>query len=215
MYTLLHKLKDYLALHIVDHGFIRAIYPNLYPIDEKLFRSGQPSPSQLKKLKLKYGIQTIINLRGENGLSAFKLEKKACQVLGLNLVNLRIYSRNPPNFEEVDQLLKTFNTIKYPALIHCKSGADRTGIVAALYRILILKESIEDAMDELSWKYGHIKTSNTGVLDYFFECYLKQNKNKKIPFLKWVQTYDPKSLKNEFRSVGWVNLITDKIINRE
>jgi protein tyrosine/serine phosphatase len=212
----LSNLKDYLALYLVDHGFVRAIYPNLYSIDNRMYRSSQPSPKQLKVLKKKYGFKTIINLRGENGLSAYKLEKEACARLDLDLINFRAYSRNPPEFHEVQTLITLFNKIKYPALMHCKSGSDRTGVVATLYRILHLNESVEQSLkNELHWKYGHIKSSNTGVLDYFFNQYLSENKVKPKAFLDWVENYDHVSLKHRFRSSGWTSFIIDKILRRE
>ena len=212
----LKLIKDYLSLYIVDHGFVRAIYPNMYSIDRQMYRSSQPSPKQLRILKKKYGIKTIINLRGENGLSAYRLEKKACLNLNLELVNFRAYSRNPPESEEIKTLIKLFNKIKYPALMHCKSGSDRTGVVATLYRILYLKESVEDAFKkELHWKYGHIKSSHTGVLDYFFTQYLSENQDNPKTFLEWVENYDHVSLKKRFRSSGWTTFIVDKILRRE
>ena len=212
----LKLIKDYLSLYIVDHGFVRAIYPNMYSIDRQMYRSSQPSPKQLRILKKKYGIKTIINLRGENGLSAYRLEKKACLNLNLELVNFRAYSRNPPESEEIKTLIKLFNKIKYPALMHCKSGSDRTGVVATLYRILYLKESVEDAFKkELHWKYGHIKSSHTGVLDYFFTQYLSENQDNPKTFLEWVENYDHVSLKQRFRSSGWTTFIVDKILRRE
>ena len=215
MLELFKTIKNYLGLYIIDHGFVRAIYPNFHEVGNNLFRSSQPSPRQLKIWKKKFGVKTIVNLRGENGLAAFKLEKQACEKLGLKLVNFRVYSRNPPQLKEIMGLTKIFQNVEYPALIHCKSGSDRTGIAAALYRILILNETVQDAADELHWSYGHIKSSHTGVLDYFLECYLSQAKKEKISFLDWVTEYDPVVLKNEFRSSGYLSLLVDKIIRRE
>ena len=166
-------------------------------------------------IKKKYGIKTIINLRGENGLAAYKLEKKACEELDLNLINFRVYSRNPPQLDEIKGLIEIYKTVEYPALIHCKSGSDRTGIAAALYRILILNQTVKEASNELHWSYGHIKTSHTGVLDYFLERYVSHTEKQKISFLEWVKDYDPVSLKNEFRSSGFMSLLFDKIIKRE
>ena len=208
-------IKNYLALYLVDHGFVRAIYPNMHKVSEGLFRSSQPSPRQLENIKRKYGIKTIINLRGKNGLAAYKLEKKACEELDLNLIDFRVYSRNPPQIDEINGLIEVYQSVEYPALIHCKSGSDRTGIAAALYRILILNETVKEASDELHWSYGHIKTSHTGVLDYFLECYVSHSEKQKISFLEWVQDYDPVSLKNEFRSSSFMSLLFDKIIKRE
>ncbi|OUT95513.1 MAG: hypothetical protein CBC01_09300 [Betaproteobacteria bacterium TMED41] len=209
-------LKDYLGLYLVDHGFVRAIYPNLHSIDNKMYRSSQPSPKQLKGLKKKYGIRTVINLRGENGLSAYAFENATCKKLELDLINFRAYSRNPPEFHEVKTLIRLFKTIKYPALMHCKSGSDRTGVVATLYRILHLNESVELALKkELNWKFGHIKSSHTGVLDYFFNQYLLENRVEPKSFLDWVENYDHVSLKQKFRSSGWATFIVDKILRRE
>ena len=215
-YSKLKTLNDYLSLYIIDHGFVRAVYPNLHSIDGKMFRCSQPSPKQLKTFKEKYSFKTILNLRGENGLSAYNLEKKTCQDLNLTLVNFRAYSRNPPEFHEIQKLTKIFNDIDYPALMHCKSGADRTGVVAALYRILHLKESVEKSFKkELHWKYGHIKSSNTGVLDYFFKQYLLENEVNPKTFLDWVENYDHMSLKGRFRTSSWSTFIVDKILRRE
>mgnify|MGYP003345763574 CR=1 FL=1 len=112
-------------------------------------------------------------------------------------------------------LIEIYKTVEYPALIHCKSGSDRTGIAAALYRILILNQTVKEASNELHWSYGHIKTSHTGVLDYFLERYVSHTEKQKISFLEWVKDYDPVSLKNEFRSSGFMSLLFDKIIKRE
>ena len=41
--------------------------------------------------------------------------------------------------------------------MHCKSGADRAGIVAVMYKLLHEKAPFEEAVEQLSFKYGHIK----------------------------------------------------------
>ena len=46
-----------------DHGFLREIYPNIWKIDNNLYRATQPSPKLFQKFK-KQGIRTVINLRG-------------------------------------------------------------------------------------------------------------------------------------------------------
>ena len=51
-------IKNYSALYLIDHGFIRAIYPNMHKVSDGLFRSSQPSPRQLANMKKKYGIKT-------------------------------------------------------------------------------------------------------------------------------------------------------------
>ena len=54
-------------------------------------------------------------------------------------------------------------------LMHCKSGADRAGLMSVLYRFLHEGVPLKEAKKELSLKYGHIRQAHTGILDYFFE----------------------------------------------
>ena len=74
-----------------------------------------------------------------------------------------------------------FNNIKYPALIHCKSGADRAGIVGALYKILYCNEEPKIAKEQLSLKYLHVKWAKTGILDEFINEYESYFSKIKIP----------------------------------
>ena len=150
---------------------------------------------------------------------AKKIERLEKIVQHLNNKNTKENEYNINQYISINNDMKIekeiYQTVEYPALIHCKSGSDRTGIAAALYRILILNQTVKEASDELHWSYGHIKTSHTGVLDYFLECYVSHSEKQKISFLDWVKDYDPVSLNNEFRSSGFMSLLFDKIIKRE
>ncbi len=87
--------------------------------------------------------------------------------------------------------------------MHCKSGADRAGLMSVLYRHLHEGVPIEAAKKELSFKYGHIRQAHTGILDYFFERYIADNAARPMPFFDWVDTvYDPDELRSTFRSQG-------------
>ena len=120
---------------IVDHGFLRLLYNNFHKIDENMYRSNMPTPQRIKKYK-KLGIKTIINLRGGKKDGGWFLEKKACEQNGIELVNLVARSRAAPDKNMIFKANAVFNSIKYPALIHCKSGADRAGIIALLFKVL-------------------------------------------------------------------------------
>jgi protein tyrosine/serine phosphatase len=100
--------------------------------------------------------------------------------------------------------------------MHCKSGADRVGLMSALYRIFREGAPVEQAKKELSLHYGHIRQADTGILDRVFEKYLEDNKRRPMPFMDWVETvYDPDALKREFRSAGWARRLVDEILKRE
>lgn len=210
------RVRAWFDMHLVDHGCIRAIYNNFYPLGDGMYRCSQPSPAQLAKYRKKYGIRNVINLRGPHGYGSYALEKEACGKLGLILHDVKLYSRTPPEVEEVHAMDDLFRTLEGPALMHCKSGADRAGLGATLYRILHLGHRVEDAVAELSWKYGHFKQAKTGVLDFFFATYLVRNAAQPIDFLEWVDTeYNRESLQARFHDEGWASLIVDKVLHRE
>ena len=150
----LASLRAYLSMQLEDNGFVRSLYNNFYPLPGGLFRCSQPSPAQIRQYHRRYGIKTIINLRGPNPYGGYALEREVCRELGIELVAFRLYSRDMPSVEEVLGARDLFRRLAYPALMHCKSGADRAGLGATLYRHFQLGEPI-DQIRELRKKYGH------------------------------------------------------------
>ena len=211
------RTRAYLDMYLADHGAVRAAYNNLYALPGGLYRSSQPSPAQLARYQRDLGIRSVINLRGPNDYGSYFLEVSACQALGLELHNTRLYSRTPPSVEEIHAIKTLFESVSYPALMHCKSGADRAGMGAALYRILICKDPIEVAMRELHWKYGHFKRAKTGILDYFFATFAAwQKANPKGDFMTWVDTvYNEETLKKDFHEGKVAAWVVDKVLHRE
>jgi protein tyrosine phosphatase (PTP) superfamily phosphohydrolase (DUF442 family) len=206
---------SYVDMLFVDHGIFRLIYANSHRMSDKAWRSAQPAPHQLRAFA-KAGVRTIVNLRGERDCGSYWLERRACQRYGLKLVNFQMRSRAAPTREELWGAKRLFDEIEYPMLMHCKSGADRAGIMSVLYRHLHEGVPIEQAKRELSIRYGHIRQAHTGILDYFFERYLADNAVRPMPFFEWVDTvYDPEELRATFRSKGWANRIVDSVLRRE
>lgn len=209
------SLRELWRFYAADHGFIRAVYTNLHPIDGRMFRSSQPLPWQLRAWQRRYGLRTIINLRG-NPCPGAGIEARACERLGLKLYSPRLYSRHPPAAADMRALKQLFDSIEYPALLHCKSGADRAGMGAVLYRVLHLGHRVEDASRELHWRFGHMRGSPSGVLDFFLAQYLLDTRDQPMDLIEWAETrYDPDRLKQRFRAGGWESLLTDRILKRE
>ena len=162
-------IKHYLTLYWNDHGFIRFFYKNFHEIDKSVYRSSQPSPIDIRKLK-KIGIKTIVNLRFVTGAGYYLLEKDACKKHNINIINYPLRSRELPSRDELLEANEIIKNLDYPCLFHCKSGADRAGFMSALY-FMYTKNNLQKAMEQLDFKYGHIKKSKTGVLDLFFSEY--------------------------------------------
>ena len=213
-----YKFNRFLAwfdMIVKDHGFLRLCYNNFHKVDENLYRSNMPTPSRIKDYS-KLGIRTIINLRGVRKDGGWLLENEACNLYNIKLIDFRARSRAAPEKEMIFKAEKLFKNIKYPALIHCKSGADRAGIMCALYTLIYRKKNPDIAKKQLSWKFLHVKWAKSGVLDAFVTEYaIDYNKNK-IKFSEWVkEKYNPEKLENSFRSVWWVNRLLDDILKRE
>lgn len=181
------KINDYINLYLKDQGLIRSIYNNFHAITGDVYRSSQPSPSMISRYKKKYNIKTIINLRGETPYGFFKLEKERCKDLGIKLINIKMNSKKLMSKTEIYQLLNIFDTLEYPVLFHCKSGADRTSFLAALY-ILHNSKDINLATKQLSLKYLHLKNSSAGILDLFFTIYKTHSNNSK-DFYDWLENH--------------------------
>ena len=199
-----------------DHAFLRVGFSNAHWIGPDMVRAAQPWPYQLKYWK-RDGIRTIVNLRGGFDTGFYVLERDACERLGLKMVDFTITSREVPRRETVLGARDLFASIEYPALMHCKSGADRAGIMSVLYRHFHLGHPIREAMTELGLRTLHMKQGKTGVLDYVFERYLEEAEPKGISFIDWVQSdaYDRKRIKEDFHASWWGTLLTDRLLRRE
>ncbi len=205
----------YADMLLVDHGIFRLAYLNRHRLGRHAWRSAQPSPGQLSSIA-KLGVRTIVNLRGPRVCGGYWLEQDACTRLGLRLVDFQLRSRAAPSKEELFAARDLLSNITYPALFHCKSGADRAGLMSTLYLIAHENVPVKEAVSQLGLKFGHIRQSDTGILDYFFERYLADTVEDGMPFFEWVEkVYDPEELKRTFRSNRWANLLTGTILRRE
>jgi protein tyrosine phosphatase (PTP) superfamily phosphohydrolase (DUF442 family) len=103
---------------------------NCFQVTTNLYRGAQPTAEGMAHLKA-MGIKTVINLR------AFHSDKD--KVAGTGLKSVR-FETEPWHGEEEDvvRFLKVVtDTNNLPAFVHCERGADRTGMMCAMYRIIV------------------------------------------------------------------------------
>jgi protein tyrosine phosphatase (PTP) superfamily phosphohydrolase (DUF442 family) len=145
------------APSLLSASFSHGEIPRFMMMADGLYRGGQPSERGFQLLKEK-GIRTVINLRMEND------ESGVVEQLGMNYVHIPIedirpWTRIPPAavakyFELIN------NPANYPIFFHCRRGADRTGAMAALYRMAIERWDAPAAYSEArrigmrSWYVG-------------------------------------------------------------
>ena len=100
-------------------------------------------------------------------------------------------------------------------MMHCKSGADRAGLMSALYVLIVEARPVREAAKQLAWKYGHVRQAKTGLLDAFFAAYAPYEDDG-VAFFDWVDNiYDPDEITRSFQARGWAVRLTDTILRRE
>lgn len=209
------RLRAHLLSLFIDHGIFRAAYRNWHEIAPGVYRSNQPSPAQIERAA-RAGVRTVVNLRGQSNDSYHLLERDACARLGLELIDFKVFSRELPSAKRLHEIGRLFETIRYPALMHCKSGADRVGLMSVLYLLVHERRPLEEALRQLGIKYGHYRQARTGILDKLFEAYGEYHAKTGTDFYTWVDTaYDRKALTLAFHENRWASILVDWILMRE
>lgn len=184
----------------IDHGVLRAAWHNFDTVAPGVYRSNHPSPARVAALPGR-GIRSLINLRGDADLPTSLLSAEAAEAYGLTVINVRMSARKAPRIERINMLLDVFETLEPPFLIHCKSGADRTGLAAAIYLSEVAGLPPAEARAQLSTRYLHLRWSRTGVLDMFYDRYAAAHAETGIRLRDWVNGgYCPDALQRDFNA---------------
>lgn len=117
--------------------------PNFFRVDTGYFRGAQPTADGLRELD-KLGVHTVVNLRS--------LHSDADKIGGLPIRYEQIHFKAwHPEYEDVVRFLKIATAPdKRPVFVHCQHGADRTGMMTAIYRIVVMGWSKDDAVAEMT-----------------------------------------------------------------
>jgi protein tyrosine/serine phosphatase len=116
--------------------------PNLHRLTPTLYRSEQPSALGMKNLE-KLGIRTVINLR------AFNSDTAELQGTSMRGVHVPVHTWHLETEDVIAVLRELRKPENGPFLIHCQHGADRTGLMSAMYRMVEQHWTAEDALAEL------------------------------------------------------------------
>lgn len=182
----------------LDHGILRTFWHNFEEFAPGAYRSNQPDHKRFAAYA-DMGIKTVVNLRGPAKQPHYLFEVESCEKLGLTLVSSQMSARREPLVRELTSIMDVFDRIERPFLIHCKSGADRTGLAAALFLLLHEGASLAEAQKQLSLRYLHIRRTKTGILDHFLDTYAARNAESPIGIDEWIRTeYKPAALRKSF-----------------
>ncbi|MFN0242648.1 MAG: fused DSP-PTPase phosphatase/NAD kinase-like protein [Planctomycetota bacterium] len=115
--------------------------PNLHQVTPAIYRSAQPSDAGFVELE-RMGVRTVLSLR------AFHADTLP---IGSSLERERISFKSwHPEAEDVERFFRcVMDPSRHPVLVHCQHGADRTGMMLALYRIAAHGWSKDEAIREM------------------------------------------------------------------
>jgi protein tyrosine phosphatase (PTP) superfamily phosphohydrolase (DUF442 family) len=110
-------------------------------------------------------VQTVINLRGTNPDEPwYRAEREAALASGAVLVDLPLASDQWLSHEQAESLIHVLDTVKYPALVHCEWGAERTGLVAATAVLLRPGSTLAEARAQFSLYYLFVNIKDGRVM---------------------------------------------------
>ncbi len=123
---------------------------NLHQVTPGLYRSARLGSADVAQLQA-LGVKTVISLR------SFHADTQVLEGSGIRAIRIPI---NTWAIRD-KHVIATMRSIRAaeqqgPVLLHCLHGADRTGLMAAMYRMLYMGWPREKAIDELkNGGYGY------------------------------------------------------------
>lgn len=122
----------------------------------EVYRSNQVTPEELARYRRDYGIRSVLNLRGADpGAGWYDAEIAASAALGLSHADFRMSATKIVSLSDARALIALMGRLPKPLLVHCKRGADRTGLAMALYLGAIGRTGVDEAGAQLSVWFGH------------------------------------------------------------
>ena len=173
-------------------GFMGRLGDNFRAVTpEKAYRSAQLSPERLKQVVQTHHIRRVLNLRGaQPGVDWYDGEAAACAETGAEHISIELKFRKLPGPKELAELISALEQGPYPLLWHCRAGADRSGLAAVLYLVIVEHQPFEQALKaQLSWRYGHVLWGKAAEMDRFFNLYTSSGAGMDLK--TWILTRYP------------------------
>jgi protein tyrosine phosphatase (PTP) superfamily phosphohydrolase (DUF442 family) len=117
--------------------------PNFHKVSDDLYRGAQPTAEGMKQLD-KLGVKTVINLRTVHS------DRDEMKGTGLSYEHIGMSTMNVENKDVIRFLQIVTDPNRTPVFVHCQHGADRTGTMCAVYRIIIQGWSKNEAIEEMT-----------------------------------------------------------------
>ena len=123
--------------------------PNLHQVTPTLYRGAQPTAVGMRQLKA-MGIRTVLNLR------SFNSDREELGDTGLAYEHIAMKAWHPEQEDIIRFLQLTTDNNRTPVFVHCQHGADRTGLMCAVYRVAVCNWTKAEAIREMTQGgFGH------------------------------------------------------------
>ncbi len=161
----------------------------------KVYRTAQLSEVGLREFIAAKGIKTVINLRGfcpAPDAPWYAAEVRTTHDLGVSQEDITFSANRLPPPVELRRLIEVLDRAEYPVAFHCKRGADRTGLTAAIVMLLFTDASLDRARRQLWPRYGHFRFGRTAAMDDFFdryEAWLASREHTPALFREWAANH--------------------------
>ena len=170
---------------------------NLHTVEEgRFYRSGQPDEERLKRWVWRYQIETVLRLRNSNYEDeAFQSSFEPTVDAGIDFVAVPISAKRFPEKASLVKLCEVLERARYPMLVHCRAGADRSGLVSAMF---VLQETgdLEKAREQLTFvPYLHLGWFGLDKPDLVLAMY--EPWHPRMTFCEWARTVYQKPANDE------------------
>jgi protein tyrosine/serine phosphatase len=189
-----HKIKIILILAALALIALAIAFPTLRNnihtvIPQQVYRSAQLSPQKLDSVIKQYHIKAVINLEGSSQETWYINEVQTTKDADVTLYSIKLPAKGLPPVQQFKQLVQILSDAPKPLLIHCKNGADRTGLASAIILILDAQASLTTANQQIAWWYGAISPDSIGrKVMPMYQNWLNKNNlaHNRTNFLTWV-----------------------------
>lgn len=134
----------------------------------RFYRSAQLTPAELQEAIDKYGIKTVVSLRGAPEHAPWYHPQ--VEVLQKNGVNFQALWWTAEHFPPKDELVRFEEILEngpYPILVHCRAGSDRTGEATAIYAVNRMGATKDEAIARyLNFDYWHVERFKPAMKEF-------------------------------------------------
>jgi protein tyrosine/serine phosphatase len=159
-----------LAQGVKKHIFAR----EFYKVSDTLYCGSEPTAKEKMVMLKSLGIKTIIDLRLFTGV---KEEEQWAKEYGIDYIHISTGIVRPDE-QKIKTVMSMVEDPKYqPVYVHCRTGCDRTGVIAGLYRVWNQGWTKEQAYKEM--RSHHFRPVFMGIKRSFDEMLANQATKEK------------------------------------